>query len=355
MRHLKTEEWVKIFNAYDDFKNRKISKFEFEQISFSIRQNYWNKGSLKIMLRKRKMYNLNTNIQSKTGKASKKGKGVGRKKRKALDYTWIDTLKDDEKDAVIKYYYRIFSENNIDADIKNIKEIEKLSSNNKAKILLIARSTYYEKLKVKKIEKQKYIKHEEVIRQSFVDNKMRYGRRRLSKYLFLTYNIKVNPRTLGNYMKRLNLFTFVRRKKRQKEHKNTNVKFADLVQRDYNSKNNTIYATDVTYIPAPKDINQNHIYLSAIIDHKTKFVTYEISLNNDTELVLNNIKNTKFKDNFILHSDHGSAYSSIDYINKIKSLNGKISMSRIGNSLDNREIEYFFSILKSEIFPDFSI
>ncbi|UWV82591.1 hypothetical protein [Mycoplasmopsis cynos] len=72
MRHLKTEEWVKIFNAYDDFKNRKISKFEFEQISFSIRQNYWNKGSLKIMLRKRKMYNLNVNIQSKTGKASKK-------------------------------------------------------------------------------------------------------------------------------------------------------------------------------------------------------------------------------------------------------------------------------------------
>ncbi|VEU64843.1 Uncharacterised protein (plasmid) [Mycoplasmopsis cynos] len=30
-------------------------------------------------------------------------------------------------------------------------------------------------------------------------------------------------------------------------------------------------------------------------------------------------------------------------------------MSRIGNSLDNREIEYFFSILKSEIFPDFSM
>ncbi|UWV81551.1 hypothetical protein [Mycoplasmopsis cynos] len=47
MRHLKTKEWVKIFNAYDDFKNRKIDKFEFEQISFSIRKNYWNKGSLK--------------------------------------------------------------------------------------------------------------------------------------------------------------------------------------------------------------------------------------------------------------------------------------------------------------------
>ncbi|WP_334199079.1 IS3 family transposase, partial [Mycoplasmopsis cynos] len=138
---------------------------------------------------------------------------------KLLPILEIDTLKDDEKDAVIKYYYRIFSENNIDADIKNIKEIEKLSSSNKAKILLIAKSTYYEKLKVKKIEKQKYIKHEEVIHQSFMDNKMRYGRRRLPKYLFLTYNIKVNPRTLENYMKRLNLFTFVRRKKRQKNTK----------------------------------------------------------------------------------------------------------------------------------------
>ncbi|WP_223211522.1 hypothetical protein [Mycoplasmopsis edwardii] len=92
------------------------------------------------------------NIQSKTGRASKKCKGVGRKKRKVLDYTWIDTLKDDEKDAVIKYYYIIFNKNNIDLDVKNIKKIEKLSSRNIAKILLIARSTYYEKLKVKKLK-----------------------------------------------------------------------------------------------------------------------------------------------------------------------------------------------------------
>ncbi|UWV92299.1 hypothetical protein [Mycoplasmopsis cynos] len=53
MRHLKTKEWVKIFNAYDDFKNRKIDKFEFEQISFSIRKNYWNKGSLKNVEKKK--------------------------------------------------------------------------------------------------------------------------------------------------------------------------------------------------------------------------------------------------------------------------------------------------------------
>ncbi|WP_322941400.1 hypothetical protein RRG48_06245 [Mycoplasmopsis canis] len=84
MRHLKTEEWAKIFNAYDDFKNRKISKFEFEQISFSIRQNYWNKESLKRMLRKRKMYNMN--IQSKTGNASEKRQ---RYREKEEESSWL--------------------------------------------------------------------------------------------------------------------------------------------------------------------------------------------------------------------------------------------------------------------------
>ncbi|WAM11249.1 hypothetical protein ONA00_02025 [Mycoplasmopsis cynos] len=43
----------------------------------------------------------------------------------------------------------------------------------------------------------------------------------------------------------------------------------------------------------------------------------------------------------------------IDYINKIKSLNGKISMSRIGNSLDNREIEYFSQYSKAKFFLTF--
>ncbi|UWV76883.1 hypothetical protein [Mycoplasmopsis cynos] len=38
------------------------------------------------MLRKRKMYNLNMNIQSKTGKASKKSEGVGRKKKES---SWL--------------------------------------------------------------------------------------------------------------------------------------------------------------------------------------------------------------------------------------------------------------------------
>ncbi|MCU9935462.1 hypothetical protein [Mycoplasmopsis cynos] len=60
-------------------------------------------------------------------------------------------------------------------------------------------------------------------------------------------------------------------------------------------------------------------------------------------MVIKNILKTKFKNNFILHSDRGPAHSSSKYVDKIKKMKRKISMSRIRNSLDNREIEFFFN------------
>ncbi|UUM20310.1 IS3 family transposase [Mycoplasma sp. 2045] len=56
----------------------------------------------------------------------------------------------------------------------------------------------------------------------------------------------------------------------------------------------------------------------------------------------------KLDKQWIAHSDHGFQYSSKDYLQTISKNNGVISMGRVGNSLDNREAEYFFSILKSE-------
>ncbi|WP_100679224.1 integrase core domain-containing protein [Mesoplasma tabanidae] len=49
-----------------------------------------------------------------------------------------------------------------------------------------------------------------------------------------------------------------------------------------------------------------------------------------------------------MHFDHGFQYSSYEVTKKVKEMSSQISMSRIGNSLDNREAEYFFSCLKGE-------
>ncbi|WP_434343349.1 hypothetical protein V2P32_03580 [Mycoplasma sp. 06067-C1-B144P-99-0482-3] len=156
-------------------------------------------------------------------------------------------------------------------------------------------------------------------------------------------------------MNKLGLFCHVRIKsKRVQEYKNTKAKYNNIAIRDYNGINNDIYATDITYIPALIDVPDNHIFMSAIIHHKTKkIVSYNISKYNDTNLVMTHLKKTEFSNNFIIHSDHGILYSLKEYTQFIQSKNGTISMSRIDDSLDNREIEYFFSILKSEMFPNF--
>ena len=73
-------------------------------------------------------------------------------------------------------------------------------------------------------------------------------------------------------MNKLGLFCEVRQRKRKRENKNLNVKFKNLVKRDYDGIYNDVYATDVTYIPSPKDVYENHVYLSVIIQHRTKKV-----------------------------------------------------------------------------------
>ncbi|BDX52817.1 hypothetical protein [Metamycoplasma equirhinis] len=90
--------------------------------------------------------------------------------------------------------------------------------------------------------KTKVIPYEAEIRKAFQENLNRFGRNRLSQYLLLKFNFLINPRTLGRYMRKINLICFVRKAKRKRETKNTNSKFEELPQRDYNGIHNDIYA-----------------------------------------------------------------------------------------------------------------
>ena len=370
-RQLNKDEWLKVFNLYEQYNNYDITKKEF--ISKYIRitkKNITNWDNvLHLIKTKFNNYNLGMNIESQTGKAPKKGKNVGRRKKnkkddelrqKLQDEALSKLSKDDLKNLISNIYYEIildkYKSKNLDEVIKKIK---KTISNNLTNVeimnvLGIKKSTFYYKLKNKNNVKVKKIKYEEEIVKAFEENKNRFGRERLSIFLKKNNNISINPRTLGRYMQKLGLYCSIRQAKRKREIKNTNVKFLNIANRDYDGKINDIYATDVTYIPAPKDVRENHVYLSVLIHHKTKkIVSWNLSKNNDISLVMSHITKTKFPVNFVIHSDHGSQYSSSDYITFIQQRNGIVSMSRIGNSLDNREIEYFFSILKTEIFPIF--
>ena len=101
--------------------------------------------------------------------------------------------------------------------------------------------------------------------------------------------------------------------------KNANVKFLNIANRDYEGKINDIYATSVSYIPSPKDVKENHVYLLVLIHHKTKkILSWNLSKNNDVSLAMKYISITKFPTNFVIHSDNEYQYLSHDYLYFIK-------------------------------------
>lgn len=368
-RQLREDEWLSIFFWYEQYLNHDISKiflsYKYCEIS---KGRQLNKYSLKLIKTKYKLYNLGMNIKSQTGKALKKGKGSGRPRKRDIEQEnklREKTLKEMSREQLEYlitdiFYEEILKRNNsknLEEVVEKIKKKHNFSISIKQiiTILGIKKSTFYYRIKKFKLPaKNKAIQYEKQIKEAFIECKGRFGRERLSLFLKKKYQIDINPRTLGRIMNKLGLLCEIRRSKRKREIKNVNATFKNLANRDYDGQMNDIYATDVTYIPSPTDVIENHVYLSVLLHHKTKkIVSWNLSKYNDTNLVLKHFKQTKFPKKFIVHSDHGYQYSSKEFLDYIDSINGTISMSRVGNSLDNREVEYFFSILKTEIFSNF--
>ena len=176
------------------------------------------------------------------------------------------------------------------------------------------------------------------------------GFRRITIYLEKEFKIKINPKTTLRYMRRLGIKSMIRKSIHKKpEQKDTHFKCLNIINRDFKGdyEYQKIY-TDISYIR----YKDNYAYLSITIDgFNNQIIDYRISLSNNTNLVLKNIRNTLKKcpnQKPIIHSDHGKQYSSNKYQQMVKQKKFIQSMSRVGNSLDNRPAEYFFSVFKQE-------
>ena len=353
-KQLSKNEWLYYFDLYE----KDYYKFVHE---YTKRRGKWNHNIKSIFVNKYKTFKYNNDdmiLESKTGKSPKRGKGSGRpKSSKSVDKA-IDELSDELKKEIIKRYIEIINESEKEKDRKIIdkliKEI-KLSSRKISYFVNLSKSHIcrirngFEMIKRQKTDQQIII--EKLIEEIFYKHKKRYGRKPISIILHKKYKISISYRQVGRIMNNLGLFCHIRKKRKNREIKNTKVYIQNIVERDFDNKNHkqTILATDVTFIPSPKDINQSHVYLSATINHRTKqIVSYKLSKNNDINLIIDSLVDVKQK-NCIIHSDHGTVYSSKEFHKFIKKNKWTQSMSRVGNSLDNREIEYWFSLLKTEL------
>ncbi|WNM14189.1 IS3 family transposase [Mesomycoplasma ovipneumoniae] len=268
------------------------------------------------------------------------------KPKKQIEPNWNEFTKE-ELIEIAKRYYETNKDKSKSGKLSEAKTLN-IPYSKSAKIFNVCKqSVAKSKTKVIKVKEHE---NDTIIKKSFLRTKVDMVGLRLSAYISMKYNINIHPRSLGRHLKRLNLVCKIR-KRRKSEIKNTKFALPDIVKRDYNDKlNRNIFATDITYIKAPRDVKENHVFLSVIIEHKLKkSEIFKLSVSNDFNLVMENIKTFRSIDkNFVIHSDHGFQYTSKTYIDKINKMGGTVSLSRIGNSLDNREAEYWFSIIKSE-------
>ena len=219
------------------------------------------------------------------------------------------------------------------------------------KLANMPRSTYYYWLKaLKKEDKYKDIKEE--INNIFVENKGRYGYRRITLEL-KNRGYKINHKTVQRLMKQLGLISIVRPKRRYNSYKGTIGKVAkNILKRDFKAtKPNEKWATDITEFK----VHNEKLYLSPIVDlFNGEIVSYNISRRPMFNQVVDMIEKafSKIPNNtyLVLHSDQGWQYQMNQYQKLLRDKGVIQSMSRKGNCLDNACAENFFGILKSELF-----
>ena len=96
-------------------------------------------------------------------------------------------------------------------------------------------------------------------------------------------------------------------------------------------------------------------YLYLIRDaYNGRIVNYNYSNIFDNNLVLKTTEdalNVNDCSNLIIHSDHGSQFTSFEFKDMLKIYNVKHSMSRNGKPQDNQKIEQLMAQIKREIIP----
>ena len=213
----------------------------------------------------------------------------------------------------------------------------------------VSRSGYYDFLKKDEKEDKDMWLYDIILECQNASFKT-YGYRRVQIWIERNKGLKINHKAILRVMKKYNLLSEVRRKKKYKYTGELLHRYDNLLNRNFKAdKPNQKWVTDISYIQTKQGV----LYLSMIRDlYDNSIVAYKTGTNQSTNLVLRTInqaiKNEEVTTELQLHSDQGFQYTSYQYFNLTKEYGITPSMSRRGNCLDNAMAENFFGILKSE-------
>lgn len=178
-----------------------------------------------------------------------------------------------------------------------------------------------------------------------------YGYRRMWKWLEKVKEIHKNPKTILRIMKKYELLSEIRRRRKWRQMSQQLHKYENLLDRNFQAdRPNHKWVTDISYIHT----GQGVLYLSMIRDlFDNSIIAYKTGTSQSVDLVLDTIRLAMQKEKKVaaelqLHSDQGSQYTSQAYFDLTQEYGITPSMSRRGNCYDNAMAENFFSILKTE-------
>ena len=214
----------------------------------------------------------------------------------------------------------------------------------------ISRSGYYDYMhRLGKPDKDADLAEE--IRQQQQRSHGTYGYRRMQLAL-ASMGIRRNPKTVLRIMKKYDLLSEIRRRRRWVCMGKHLHRYENLLNRQFQSdRPNHKWVTDISYI----NTKQGVLYLSMIRDlYDNSIVAYKTGTEQTVNLVLDTIHLAMRKEkkrvaaDLQLHSDQGFQYTSQAYFKLTQKYGITPSMSRRGNCYDNAMAEIFFSILKTE-------
>ena len=215
----------------------------------------------------------------------------------------------------------------------------------------IPKSTYYFEISKKDaiLERNQALIQE--IQEIFVENKKRYGVRRVYREL-LNRGKKVNHKRVQRIMHTMELMG-KRPKEKYHSYKGEVGKVADnIINRDFSTTAPLQkWTTDVSQF----NFSWGKCYISPILDmHTNEIIAYDLSLAPNMGQIKRMLDKAfeKFPNTngLVFHSDQGWQYQHIYYRTALTKHGLIQSMSRKGNCYDNCIMETFFGRLKNELY-----
>ncbi len=203
-------------------------------------------------------------------------------------------------------------------------------------------------------ENELLLKH---IKQIHADSRETYGSPRVHAELTLGLGLPVNLKRVARLMRQAGIQGLYRRRRRGCTIRDPGAQpSSDLVNRNFTvTEPNRLWVTDITEHPT----KEGRVYCAAVMDAYSRLIVgWSIAEHMRTELVTDALgmailrrhpdKQSSDK-RTILHSDHGSQYTSWAFGQRLRATGLLASMGTVGDCYDNAMMESFWGTMQLEL------